>query len=92
MIVWGQRIQPFLEGRIPRVERLRQGFAGTRTDLPFGPSPHKPDFDGVLADPRFEDMLAERWLRLRDGLHSMQRLSTFATEIIKLIDVELEQQ
>lgn len=90
--VWGQRIQPFLEGRIPRVERLRQGFAATRTDLPFGQSPHKPDFDGVLADPRFEDMLAERWLRLQNGLVSMQRLSVFATEIIKLIDVELEQQ
>jgi len=90
--VWGQRIQPFLEGRVPRVERLRQGFAATRTDLPFGQSPHKPDFDGVLADPRFEDMLAERWLRLQNGLLSIQRLSTFATEIIKLIDVELEQQ
>ncbi len=90
--VWGQRIQPFLEGRVPRVERLRQGFAATRTDLPFGQSPHKPDFDGVLADPRFEDMLAERWLRLQNGLLSIQRLSMFATEIIKLIDMELEQQ
>lgn len=46
----------------------------------------------MLADPRFEDMLAERWLRLQNGLLSMQRLSVFATEIIKLIDVELEQQ
>ena len=45
-----------------------------------------------MADPRFEDMLAERWLRLQNGLLSMKRLSEVATEIIKLIDVGLKQQ
>jgi hypothetical protein len=37
-------------------------------------------------------MLAERWLRLQNGLLSIQQLSVFATEIIRLIDAELEQQ
>ncbi len=69
---WEQRMQPFLEGRIPRVDRLRRGSFGTLRDgsvrsLPFGPSPHGAEWDAVLLSPSFEDMLAERWMRLEQG-------------------------
>jgi hypothetical protein len=86
--VWEQRLQPFLEGRIPRVERLRQGMGRDRGDVPFGTSPHTADFDGILADPHFEDMVAERWLRLQNGLVGIRRLSSKSEEIIGLIDAE----
>ena len=89
--VWENRLQPLLEGRVPRVERLRQGLRNSlRGDVPFGESLHKPDFDGVLADPRFEDMLAERWLRLQNGLNALKRVNAMAEEIVRLIDIELE--
>ena len=89
--VWESRLQPLLEGRVPRVERLRQGLRNSlRGDVPFGESLHKPDFDGVLADPRFEDMLAERWLRLQNGLNALKRVNAMAERIVVLIDVELE--
>jgi hypothetical protein len=88
-VVWEQRLQPFLEGRIPRVERLRQGLARDRGDVPFGQSPHTADFDGVFADPNFEDMIAERWLRLQNGLISIGRLISKSEEIVDLIDAEL---
>ena len=89
--VWENRLQPLLEGRVPRVERLRQGLRNSlRDDVPFGESLHKPDFDGVLADPRFEDMLAERWLRLQNGLNALKGVNAMAERIVGLIDVELE--
>ena len=89
--VWESRLQPLLEGRVPRVERLRQGLRNSlRGDVPFGESLHKPDFDGVLADPRFEDMLAERWLRLQNGLNALKGVNAMAERIVGLIDVELE--
>lgn len=89
--VWEDRIQPLLEGRIPRVERLRLGLrASISDDVPFGESPYSPDFDGVLADPRFEDMLAERWLRLKSGLNALERVNSRAEDIARLIDLGLE--
>jgi len=89
--VWEERLQPLLEGRIPRVERLRQGLRAQWTDdVPFGKSPHTADFDGLLADPRFEDMLAERWLRLQNGLDGIERLRKHAEDLVRLIDIELQ--
>jgi hypothetical protein len=89
--VWEERLQPLLEGRVPRVERLRQGLRAKWTDdVPFGNSPHAADFDGVLADPRFEDMLAERWLRLQNGLDGIERLGKHAANLVRLIDIELQ--
>ena len=89
--VWEDRLQPLLEGKIPRVERLRLGLRrSVSNDVPFGESPHSPDFEGVFADPRFEDMLAERWLRLRNGLNSLKRLTASGEEIVRLIELELE--
>ncbi len=51
---WEQRIQPFLEGRVPRLERLRRGGFGSDPLLgvPFEPSRHAPQWEGVLADAR----------------------------------------
>jgi hypothetical protein len=89
-VVWEQRLQPFLEGRIPRVERLRRGIARLRGDVPFGQSPYAADFDGVFKDPQFEDMIAERWLRLQNGLIGIRRLISKSEEIIDLIDAELQ--
>ena len=88
-VVWEQRIQPFLEGRIPRIERLRQGYARDRADVPFGKSPHTADFDAVFADPIFEDIIAERWLRLQNGTLTIGRVISQSTKIIELIDAEL---
>ena len=91
--VWENRLQPLLEGRVPRVERLRQGLRNSLWgDVPFGESLHKPDFEGVLADPRFEDMLAERWLRLLNGLNALNRVNAMAENIVRLIDIELERE
>jgi len=88
-VVWVQRIQPFLEGRIPRVERLRQGYARDRFDMPFGQSPHTADFDAIFADPVFEDMIAERWLRLQNGTLAIGRVISQSRKIVDLIDAEL---
>ena len=88
--VWEQRIQPFLEGRIPRIERLRKGYARNRRDIPFGESPHTADFDDVLTDPAFEDMIAERWLRLQNGTLAIGRIISQSRYIVELIDAHLE--
>jgi hypothetical protein len=87
-VVWEQRIQPFLEGRIPRIERLRQGYARDRRDIPFGKSPHTADFDAIFADPAFEDMIAERWLRLQNGTLTVGRIISQSRKIVDLISAE----
>jgi len=92
--IWEQRIQPYLEGRVPRTDRLIRGSFGRSqqalgNDLPFGLSQNEADFGGILADPAFEDMLAERWLRLATGTLSIGRLRESMNEIIDLIDEEL---
>lgn len=92
--VWERRIQPFLEGRVPRVDRLRLGgFAAERgielEDFPFKPSANEADFDGLFADPAFEDMLAERWLRVENTVISSALLKETIEEIIGMIEAEL---
>lgn len=91
---WEQRIQPYLEGRIPRLDRLMLGsFGRNRTqsggEFSFGLSRHNADFEGVLADPVFEDMIAERWLRVENRLESIRELQVLMEEIVGMIDKEL---
>ncbi len=92
---WEQRIQPFLEGKIPRVDRLRRG--SYRTDrfgavrpLPFGPSPHQTDWDAVLLHRSFEDMVAERWMRLESAGGRLRGTQWLIEQIVRLIDERLE--
>ena len=93
--IWEQRIQPYLEGRIPRLNRLMIGsFGRVRTrsgmEFPFALSQHKADFERVLSDPVFEDMIAERWLRVENRLQSLRRLQVLMEEIVGMINIELE--
>ena len=55
---WAERIQPYLEGRVSRVERLRKGRYPR--PVPFAPSPFVPSYDDLLRDAAFESMIAER--------------------------------
>lgn len=90
---WEQRLQPYLEGRIPRLDRLLLGSFGrnrSQSDFSFGRSQHEADFDGVLADPVFEDMLAERWLRVQSRLEQIQDLQKLMEEIVSMINNELD--
>ena len=87
---WEQRIQPFLQGRVSRVDRLRKGIAGQFSTIPFGPSPHPSQWKKVLADPAFEDMVAERWLRVRIASGRLSAIGPRIDVILRLIDEELE--
>jgi hypothetical protein len=58
-------------------------------ELPFALSRHHADFEGVLADPVFEDMIAERWLRVENRLGSIRELQILMDEIVRMIDGEL---
>ena len=92
---WEQRIQPYLEGRIPRLNRLILGSYGrslrqSGEEFPFGLSRHNADFDGVLADPVFEDMIAERWLRVDARLLAIRDLQKLMEDIVAMIDMELD--
>ena len=87
---WEQRIQPFLQGRVPRVDRLRQGVAGQFSTVPFGPSPHPSQWKKILADPAFEDMVAERWLRVRIASGRLAAIAPTIDSILRFIDEELE--
>ena len=92
---WEQRIQPYLEGRIPRLDRLMLGSYGRTQrqsgyEFPFGLSQHDADFEGVLADPVFEDMIAERWLRVEARLLGIRDLQKLMEDIVAMIDMELD--
>jgi len=91
---WEQRIQPYLEGRIPRLDRLMVGSFGrirrqSGYEFLFDLSRHNADFEGVLADPVFEDMIAERWLRVLTRLENIRALQELMEEIVSMIDREL---
>lgn len=88
---WEQRIQPFLEGGVPRLERLRRGGFGNAPLLgvPFGPSRQAPQWEEVLTDASFEDMLVERWMRLRLASLGYDDTMNLIEEIIRLIDKEM---
>ena len=85
------RLQPFLEGRVPRVERLRRGLVGSTNEygFPFGPSPHPADFDALFGEPKLEDMLAELWFRLKMGSADLADVEAHLVEVISLIDLEI---
>ena len=89
---WEQRIQPFLEGRVPRLERLRNGGFGAAPDLgvPFGPSRHAAQWEEVLRSAGFEDMLVERWMRLRLAKRRYDDIVELSEETLRLIAKELE--
>lgn len=94
--IWTERIQPYLEGRVSRVDRLRLGpyARDGGPDLqpgsvPFAASPFAADYAGLFADPVFESMLAERWMRLRQAASTRNQIETAATDLLELIDQDL---
>ena len=88
---WEQRLQPFLEGRIPRVDRILHGLFSQRYDVPFVASGSTADLVGLLAEPRFQDMVAERWLRLFTARVRFADVSDELNGTIALIDAELDE-
>ncbi len=87
---WEQRIQPFLEGRVPRVDRITRGAFGDVNEIPFASSSGPIDFAVVLGEPAFQDMVAERWLRLSVGSDEFGALTEALDAILGLIESELE--
>jgi hypothetical protein len=59
-------------------------------ELPFALSAHNVDFESVLADPAFEDMLAERWLRVQARLWNIRELQKLMQEIVSMINTEVD--
>lgn len=86
---WAERMQPFLEGRVPRVERLRRGTYGAERPLPLAPSPFTSDFASIFNDPSFSSMIAERWMRLDQAGRNVDAIGSLMEELIALIDSEL---
>jgi hypothetical protein len=87
---WEQRLQPYLEGRVPRIDRIMRGAYGALNELPFTSSDRPIDFADVLGDPAFQDRVAERWLRLSIGSQEVEALQEVLDAIVGLIDLELE--
>jgi hypothetical protein len=85
---WAERIQPHLEGRVPRVDRLRGGSYGSNIGVPFGVSPFAPDFEAVFSDSAFESMVAERWIRIDQVSVTLDRARSLMNEIVAMIDQE----
>jgi len=88
---WEQRIQPYLEGRVPRVNRLILGSVGQfgGFEFPFGVEQQEVDFDSELGDLQFQDMVAERWFRIRALLNNVRDLQVEMQQIVGIIDQEL---
>jgi len=86
---WAERMQPFLEGRVPRGERLRRGSYGAEWPVPLAPSPFPPDFASMFNDPSFSSMIAERWMRLDQAARNVAAIGSLMEELIALIDEEL---
>ncbi|MBT8402329.1 MAG: hypothetical protein KJP18_00650 [Gemmatimonadetes bacterium] len=88
--IWEDRTQPLLEGRLPRADRLIRGTFGTRREVPFGLSRHPADWPGLLADPVFEDVLAERWMRLMLATVELRGIEVQVAAIAERIRTRLE--
>ena len=88
---WEQRIQPVLEGRVPRVDRIRRGTFATFETPPFGPSKHRTDWAALLGNRVFEDVLAERWLRLGVGQLRRDAVEQLIDDTTRLIQQALSQ-
>jgi len=89
--IWMDRIQPYLEGRVPRVDRLRLGpYSVEENPVPFEASPFAPDYARLFADRVFESMLAERWMRLQQTEVALRTIESAATDLLELIDQDLK--
>ena len=89
---WSERIQPYLEPRVSRVDRLRKGSYFREVpfaEVPFAPSPFIPNYGGIFSDPGFESMIAERWIRLDSSIATLSGLDAVIAEIVAMIDEEL---
>jgi hypothetical protein len=84
---WTERIQPYLEARVSRVDRLRQGRYPR--PVPFAPSPFAPSYEAMFGDPAFESMIAERWTRLDAARSTLDEVRSLTIELLALIGVEL---
>jgi len=84
---WAERIQPYLEGRVSRVDRLRQGRYPR--PVPLAPSPFPPSFQDIFSDRTFESMIAERWTRLDATRSTLDRVRSSMTDLVALIGEEL---
>ena len=67
--------------------KLERHYTST---IPFGASPHSSQWKKVLADPAFEDVVAERWLRVRIASCRLSAIGPRIDVILRLIDEELE--
>jgi len=85
---WSDRIQPYLETRVPRVDRLALGSFGVTVgiDLPFGPGPFESKYEEIFMDPGFQSMIAERWFRVWDANSALEALGPLIDRIIVMID------
>ena len=89
-MAWEQRLQPQLEGLVPRVERLRRGPYALEADIPFAASSFESDFESLFADPAFESMVAEQWIRADSWSGILDALQEEMTRIVALIGEELD--
>jgi len=83
---WSERIQPFLEGEVPRVDRLRLGSFNSGGQVPFEPAPFPSNYDGIFRSPAFQSMIAERWIRTRSSLTTLEDIARRTTDLIAMID------
>ena len=86
---WEQRVQPYLEGPVPRVERLRRGPYSLSVEIPFAASRFEPDFEALFRDPAFESMIAERWIRINTWRVILDQVEAEMVGIVDLIAEEL---
>ena len=90
---WEQRMQPLLEGRVSRVDRLRRGSFGASVDaIPFGPSRHATDWQALMGERTLEDVLAERWLRLYVARQRGNLIGRHIDHTLRLIERARERQ
>ena len=85
---WSERIQPFLEGRVPRVDRLRQGMRPQ--PVPFDPAPFPSQLEEIFSEPRFQDMIAERWIRIDATRILLEEIELILDELLERIESQVE--